>query len=70
MTDTAASTQPDPIEQEVAFERNTQGIPRSTLDRASAAKFKLELFYKNITQYVREREERLIHSEQRKLTHP
>jgi hypothetical protein len=42
----------------VLFERSIEGFQRSTLDRATAAKIKLENFYKNISQQVREREDR------------
>jgi hypothetical protein len=59
MADTTAEAATTDSNTDLAvFERSLEGIPRSTIDRSTAAKFKLETHYKTLTQYVREREER------------
>ncbi|KAG9286206.1 hypothetical protein G9A89_014192 [Geosiphon pyriformis] len=42
----------------VAFERSTEGFPKGTLDRSTAAKLKLEHFYKVTLEQAIERKER------------
>jgi hypothetical protein len=44
----------------LAFDRKVDGFQRSTLDRSKTAKLKLEMFYKNMVDQVREREDRYI----------
>jgi protein-serine/threonine kinase len=40
------------------FKRSTEGFTKSTLDRSTMLKFKLDSFYKNLIQQTRERESR------------
>jgi inhibitor of KinA sporulation pathway (predicted exonuclease) len=40
------------------YERSLHGIPKSTIDRATAAKLKLEAFYKILLEQTRERDVR------------
>ncbi|ORZ31193.1 kinase-like domain-containing protein [Catenaria anguillulae PL171] len=47
------------------FERSSEGISSSTLDRAAAAKYKLEVFYKNLLDATLERQNRLQDLERR-----
>ena len=48
-----------------SYERNLQGIPKSTLDRSTAVKLKLEAFYKILLEQTRERDVRRKETEER-----
>ncbi|RKO90655.1 kinase-like domain-containing protein, partial [Blyttiomyces helicus] len=47
------------------FERTTDGLSRTSLDRATAAKYKLENFYKGVVTECSQREARRIEAEER-----
>ncbi|KAI9173244.1 hypothetical protein H9P43_007375 [Blastocladiella emersonii ATCC 22665] len=50
---------------EFPFERTTEGFSTATLDRAATAKYKLEVFYKNLLDATLERQHRLQDLERR-----
>ncbi|KAJ3012102.1 Serine/threonine-protein kinase [Thoreauomyces humboldtii] len=73
----AASTSVDSMDSSVSdlaaqmlFQRSTEGLSKATLDRATAAKYKLEHFYKGVVTECADREARRKETEERLAAEP